>query len=195
MNYRRNEDMLCGYSDKMPPAYSGVIGEPVFSAEETTEPVTLAEVKQYLRVDASETAFDAEITALIGAARDEVETYLNRSLIRRTVAVTMNIANGDAALPYAPVVELTAITDIDGNAMDESNYMIKGDVLKISSYLGYSQLSLTYTAGYTTEKPVPAAFKLGIKKLIAFDWQHKGDDNTQRKVGLITGLSKYRRVV
>jgi hypothetical protein len=175
-----------GYSSCNPPAYSGVIGTPVFSAEDTSEPVTLLEAKQYLRIDASEVAFDAEVTELISAARQDIEAYLNRSLIDRTVIATLNIA-GTAILPYGPVKEITAVEDIDGNAV--ADYQLKGDVLKAS---GYDQLTLNYAAGYAA---LPATFKLGIKKLVAFDYQHKGDESIARKIGAITGLAKYRRVI
>ncbi len=46
-----------------------------------TEPVTLAEAKLHLRVDADLTADDTLITMLIGAARRYAEMYCNRSLI------------------------------------------------------------------------------------------------------------------
>lgn len=175
------------YCQGNPPAYSGSVGEPVFIDEDTIEPVALDEMKAYLRIDSSETAFDQEITELISAARQEVETYLNRSLINRTVEVTMNIAGGNAPLPYAPVKELVSIKDTEDN--DITEYRLKGDVLKTDSYY---QLSLTYTAGYEV---VPVAIKMGIKRLVAFDNEHKGDDGTKRDIGNITGLKKYRRIV
>ena len=49
------------------------------TTQPTIEPVTLAEAKQHLRVDANED--DAYIAGLVRAAREWVEEYLDRTLI------------------------------------------------------------------------------------------------------------------
>lgn len=182
--------ILRGYSSGLPPAYSSAIGEPVFTQEDNVEPVSLADAKQYLRIDAGETAFDSEITRLISAARIDMEHYLNRSLINRTIAVTMAIAGGSAVLPYTPVKSIATVTDANSQVLTASDYKLSGDTIKAANY---NQLSITYTAGY--EGAIPATMQLGILKLAAFDYEHKGDDGTKRVIGDITGLRKYRRVV
>lgn len=187
MDYRRNEDMLCGTTEAGP-AYSSIIA--CSFDNEGAELITLAEAKAYLRIDASETTFDAQIATAVSAARRTVEEYLNRSLITRTVTATMNIANGIVNLPYAPVIgSLTGITDKEGNTIAADNYTLKSDAVQIQ---GYYQATFTYNAGYSELHP---AFKVGILKLLAFDWQHNGDDGTVRNIGAITGLKMFRRVV
>jgi hypothetical protein len=188
MNYARNEDMLCGTTTGNAPAYSSIVS--IAFSNEGAELITLAEAKAYLRIDASETAFDAQVTMAISAARMAVEEYLNRSLISRTITVTMNIARGGVNLPYAPVIDvITSVQDNEGNVIDTGSYQQNSEAVYS---LWYNQATFTYNAGYVE---LPPAFKLGILKLMAFDWQHTGDDGTARSIGAITGLKMYRRVV
>lgn len=157
------------------------------------EPVSLTEAKAYLRIDQSETAFDEELNMAIPAARQEIEQYLNRSLINRTITAVLDIANGWVNLPYAPVNSILAVTDIDNNVIADAGYIYRDPVLLISNY--YRVVCIYNSGGYTSGKPVPPVFKQGIKRLLAFDWQHKGDDGAVRNVGAITGLKMYRRVI
>lgn len=54
------------------------------TVEPSVEPITLAEAKEWAKIDG--TAEDSKITALIKAARQQVEQYLNRTLITTTWA-------------------------------------------------------------------------------------------------------------
>jgi hypothetical protein len=166
---------------------------PYISGVNYFEPVSLEEAKAYLRIDASETAFDEELNIAITAARQEIEHYLNRSLINRTITAVLDIAGGWINLPYGPVDSILAISDMDNNVITADSYTFKQPVLMIGNY--YRIICIYNTGGYTSGNPVAPVFKHGIKRLLAFDWQHKGDDGTVRSVGAITGLKMYRRVV
>lgn len=50
--------------------------------EPSVEPVTLAEAKEWLRIDGTDE--DSKITALVSSARETVERFLNRTLITTT---------------------------------------------------------------------------------------------------------------
>ena len=52
----------------------------------TTEPVTLEEAKEQLRIEAGFTADDDYINALISAARDRCESYCNQFFTAQDIA-------------------------------------------------------------------------------------------------------------
>lgn len=69
--------------------------------EPTVEPITLAEAKAHLRVD--DTNSDAEITAMIRAAREWVESYLDRSLVYTQWKATYDTFPWEFELPRPPI--------------------------------------------------------------------------------------------
>lgn len=97
-----------------------------------TEPVTLAEAKLHLRVDADLTADDTLITMLIGAARRYAEMYCNRSLITQRWRLVIDSFPGPSmigvpfGIPYtlpghAILLERGRVQSVDGityTAMD-----------------------------------------------------------------------------
>lgn len=99
-----------------------------FSNENTIEPVLLAEVKKYLRISEDETYDDELITQLIKTARQQLEGYLNISLIPRTVTARVQNEVGYMLLPYsAPNIAITAVIDDNGNTLATTAYSLKGD--------------------------------------------------------------------
>lgn len=80
-----------------------------------SEPISLAEAKLYLRVEASDE--DPLITTLITAARHLVEAASGRLLIGQTWRITLDawppLAGTGFRLPFAPVLAATAARVID----------------------------------------------------------------------------------
>ncbi len=81
------------------------------------EPVTLAEMKRHLRCQEGIEVQDADISALIVAAREWVENYTGRSLIDQTWRLTVdNVAAGAVQrilLRRSPVIALTKVSSLD----------------------------------------------------------------------------------
>ena len=91
----------CGYTDNfVSHEFNDPIPEPPAEGEDPVwvEPVTLAEAKEWLKVDFDET--DNEITGLITAARIVCERYANLSFVPHSLAVRVVNALGRVALPY-----------------------------------------------------------------------------------------------
>lgn len=116
------------------------------------EPVSLAELKEYLRVDAGDTSQDSVLTALEMGGRAWVEEYLGRRLVKQTLRllidffpgyIDMKLAGSKISspfvsgsnavlvgiryavlLPYSPVLELVAF--IYQNANGQVTSMITG---------------------------------------------------------------------
>ena len=89
------------------------------STAPSSEPITLAEAKLYLRVDT--TADDALITALITAARETVERYTSRALVTQTITQVLDCFPGFGfRLAVHPVQSITSITYKDSNGSDQT---------------------------------------------------------------------------
>jgi uncharacterized phiE125 gp8 family phage protein len=72
------------------------------------EPVTLTEAKQHLRVDIADD--DTYIEALIVAARQYAEEYLDRALISQQLAVRMDTFPYEFELPRPPMATSGTLT-------------------------------------------------------------------------------------
>jgi len=129
-----------------------------------TDIISLDEVKSFLRVDG--TSDDALLTMLIGVAIDAAEKYLWRSILTKSLVLTMdafpfsddealvrlgpgvhdvppNYITGGAAefdLPYPPVASVTSITSYSpanaGTVLSSSAYML--DNARVVLNAGYS---------------------------------------------------------
>ena len=82
------------------------------------EPVTLSEVKEYLRITG--TAHDNDLERMISAARRYVERATDCSVSERDLKVTNELELEDYELPFGPIVgSVTDSTDTDGNYVYE----------------------------------------------------------------------------
>jgi hypothetical protein len=101
----------------------------------TSEPVTLAEVKLWMRIDTNDE--DALILNLLKAARESAEKYLRRALITQTwnlsidvpsssldlnlpdgvydlpITALMGVLPSSVELPYAPLQSITSVVTYD----------------------------------------------------------------------------------
>lgn len=160
--------------------------------------ISLATVKLFLKIDASDTSRDAELTLLINDAVDMVERYTNRLLSPRTVLGKFDsFTPGDCAMPYdylwlrrAPLYD-AAVTlvqligqsgtetilpaDYRLKPFDEQGrlYLIRG-MGAPDQYEPYP-MRVTFTAGYANEAAIPPALKQGLLELIAFFDANRGD--------------------
>ncbi len=92
------------------------------------EPVTVAEVKAHLRL--SHASDDAQIGALVAAARETVEREAQVAMIERGYRLVLDALpmSGRTTLPVHPVTQVTAVTMYDGDG-NPSVYPLAGLVL------------------------------------------------------------------
>ena len=146
--------------------------------EPVNEPVSLVEAKAYLRVD--NTDEDTLIGTLITAARQWVESYLDRALILRQLVLRLDTFPVEIELPQPPLstfgtttaVSVTYTLETGTTAtLSSSEYRIDRTstpgVLR-QNYSGswpghlndYNSIAVTYWAGYgSDEGDIPPAIK------------------------------------
>jgi uncharacterized phiE125 gp8 family phage protein len=145
----------------------------------TTEPVTLAEVKAFARIDG--TTEDTLITGFITGVRGQMESYLRRALIEQTWAVQMDHwPDSPIELPMPPLISITSVVTIDEDDTEttyaSTNYFVhtssepgelilRDDVTAPNNTDRYfGGYKITYKAGYgTAASDVPQMIRDGIK--------------------------------
>jgi len=73
------------------------------------EPVSLEAAKEFLRIDADDDSFDAELTMTIAGVRDDVERITSTRLITQTVQLAADEFADLLQLPIGPVQEVVSI--------------------------------------------------------------------------------------
>jgi uncharacterized phiE125 gp8 family phage protein len=142
-----------------------------------TEPVTLAEAKEYARIDG--TAEDTLINSLIKVARLHCESYMGKAIIRKTVTIESFGFPYQWQIPYGPLVaagDVTKVVTLDqNNAETALNYQVNfGLFPKIAITSGNQsfKFKMIYTAGFTT---VPEDIKLAIKMMVNTLYERRED--------------------
>lgn len=159
-----------------------------------SEPLTLAYVKQVLRVE--HTAEDTFITNLITAAREWVEGETGRALMAQTLDEVFDCwpACCTLELGRAPLASVTSVSyrDSDGSYIvwDTDNYtvddvsnpgrIVKGDGVSWPTLpAGYPNgVKIRYVAGNSTAADVPAQIRRAMELLIA-KWYEQREDFAQ----------------
>lgn len=151
------------------------------------EPVTLAEAKEQCRVDA--TADDSYLTALIVAAREYVEDYLDRTLVHTNWRMRLDGFPAEIELPRPPMADSgtnTAVTvtytigDSGGTAvLSTSEYRVDRDatpgVLRPlyggswpSHLFDQNSITVEWTGGFGADgTAVPRAVRHAMLMIIA----------------------------
>jgi uncharacterized phiE125 gp8 family phage protein len=146
------------------------------------EPVTLAEVKQFLRVD--QTTEDGTITPMIAAARDAAERYLGVSLITQSWKLTLqDYLPPLVALRFGPVQSITSVTLIPVTGSNQviaaSGYRLTADKrgLEVTTPITGNRFEIIYQAGYgSTASAVPELIRQGILQHVAAMYDMRSAD-------------------
>jgi uncharacterized phiE125 gp8 family phage protein len=154
----------------------------------TSEPLTLTEVKNHLRVD--DTDSDDELTLLLAAARSHVETRANRQLMQATFALTLDKwPSGNAiALRMSPLSSVTGVTYYDENGSSQTFSSGKYHVdtasepgrIVLDDGEAWPNLdvrpaaaTVTYVSGEASSDDVPDAAKLATLQLVAHWFENR----------------------
>lgn len=171
-----------------------------------TEPVTLAEAKLHLRVDAADE--DTLITGLITAAREFAEHYTGRALAPQTLEMALDKFPADGIdLDMPPVATITSVKYTDTAGVEQTvlatDYALSlyGDSRRLTLAYGKSWPStrdianavrIVYVTGYTT---APKAVKAAILLLIGHLYENRQDVSTLKAEEIPNGAKSLLNTV
>jgi uncharacterized phiE125 gp8 family phage protein len=148
-----------------------------------TEPLTVQEVKNYLRlegfIDNSESIsseFDDDdviIEHLITSARERLEEYTGLSFIPKTWEIELTNLCGGFDIPFGPVNTIIYLRDDEGDSIstDDFDISFNGRILKDPKL---ANMTMKYEAGYTV---LPKGLKDAMYKEVAYRYINRGDEN------------------
>lgn len=147
------------------------------------EPVTLDEVKSFLRIDADYEGEDFKLLLFVSAAREKLEKELNLSLAPKTLKWQWNGSYSE--VPYGPIIGIESLIE-NGDAteteveydlfgIDYPTIGLKDNYNYIIYPVGYDSCgknyNLTYDAGYDS---LPNGLKMALLMQIDYDYKNQG---------------------
>lgn len=137
------------------------------SVSPTTEPLSLAEAKLYLRVDGAEE--DALISDMIVAVREAAETHLGKSLITQSWMLAYEgYVPSHVPLPKGPVQSIAHVKTRTRSGVETAinatlyHLAVAEDAVHFESVLMAHAVEITYTTGYGDAEDVPASVRQGM---------------------------------
>jgi len=182
---------------------------------EFNEPVTLAEVKSYCRIDSDYTSDDNELEIIMTAARTRIEAQINIGLANRDVILQWS--GYGIELPLSPTGEIIEVTDKDGvmttDKYTTDNYQAKSigindvccgsgfnyfyningsvEISRNSEYISNDLYSVKYNTGYSE---LPKALKMALLAEIDFLFKQRGEpDDSLISPSALLLCSSYSR--
>lgn len=159
------------------------------------EPVSLAEVKAWCRVDSDMHADDALLTSLITAARQSIDGpdgWLGRALMKQTWDLKLDRfpagwshvaqAYDTIVVPLPPLISVTSLTYVDtagtSTTLATTEYTVDTASEPARITPAYSKswpstrdvmhaVTVRIVCGYATANAVPTPIKTGLKSLVA----------------------------
>lgn len=156
------------------------------------EPVTLAEAKAHCRIDTD--TDDAYVSALVTAAREWVESYLDEALLHQQLVMRMDGFPQEIELPRPPMatagthtaVSITYVMNSTGSTatLATNQYRVDRDsrpgVIRTvyggawpSYLLDYNAVSVTWWAGRASAAGVPQGVKNAILWLVGLWYERR----------------------
>jgi uncharacterized phiE125 gp8 family phage protein len=161
---------------------------PILLAGPAVEPLTLDEMRLWLRLDSSDE--DQLVLALVRAARSAVEQATRRALISQTWRLRLDAWPTDRCvrLPLSPILSLDAVRVFDAagapTLANLQNFHIdtsRGaklvcDVAPPQPGRIANGLEIDVTAGFgPTPQSVPESLRMAMRLLVAHWYEHRGD--------------------
>jgi uncharacterized phiE125 gp8 family phage protein len=153
------------------------------------EPVSLAEAKAHLKMDAADD--DALIATLIAAARARAEWHTGRAFVTQGWTLWLDRWPGDGCveIPLPPLQGVASVThyacDDSATVLDAGDYQVAQGaparvVLKSAAspanLRAADAVAIAFTAGYGNAAAVPALVRQAILQIVAGLYAHRGDD-------------------
>jgi len=163
----------------------------VITVEPAEEPVTLAEASLFMRYTGS--LQNAVVTALIVAARKDVESWTNKTMVTTTYEYYTNDLCDEILIPTGTIQSITSITYQDSADATQTltstlykldNKSIQNKVFRdpIETYpqvlVQPNAVKITFDAGFGAASAVPENLKTVIKMRVAELFEHREANTT-----------------
>lgn len=143
-----------------------------------SEPVSVTEMRNWMRLDPTDTSDDALILDLISAARQHIENATSLTVVNKTFVTQFEIVGNNhnqwiVKLPFGPLVSITSVKYQIGintfeTLVSNEEYEVMGGKLLLYKQGIYK---VEYAAGFGT---VPYDLKNDIMTLCAWMYENRG---------------------
>ena len=169
--------------------------------DSVSEPVTVAEMKDYLAIDFG--SWDTLLATLITGARTKMERYTGCTFGTKTLIATFQKVAENIDIPYGPIQSITHVKSIDESGVKTTlvagtDYLVTGNNFKNIRFYGGidTPIEIEYVAGYD---PLPGDLKVAIMKQVGMDFEFRENVmDASQVVELSNGAKQtaasYRRV-
>lgn len=169
-------------------------------SEPGLEPVTLAEVKQFLRIETADE--NALLSMWISQAREACETFIGRALITQDWRLVEQ-ARTSLELRPGPVQSIVSVTYDDGissRVLTADEYELQSqnglDRIVFDPALGGGEVSVEFRAGYGDDwNAVPLSIRQGLLRLVAHHHRFRDAADAPALPAAVTALWRPFRVL
>lgn len=168
------------------------------TSDMVAEPVSLTDMKQWLRLETAITTDDSLVIKMISSARQSLEKYTGCGFGVKSYEMIKEIYD-DFMLPYGPLININSVykkTGINTWELLSKNidYEMIGDNIKV---YGYGIYKVNYQAGFST---LPESLCSDIKTVVSYMYENRGmkiNDEGTIAYPFYNNLSarNYKRVV
>ena len=151
--------------------YNFIIDYTLADLGEITEPVTVAEAKQYCRV--TNDVEDDLFVELIIQSREAMEKAMGISITPKTTTVWFTNTASMFQLPFGPVTDFISLTAANGVEIAATAYNLIGGEYPSLAFPAFADMKAIYETGFIS---VPKEIKIGMLDQINYGYENRGMD-------------------
>lgn len=167
----------------------------ILLTDSASEPLTLSEVKTYLRIDTTD--YDNILTPLIRTARNLAENYTGRDFINKTWELYLDCFKNGLEIQKTKLQSITSIQYLLNNVLatfDSSKYYFTKSQNYSQIYLKEGEyfpnhdnikqaIKITLVSGYgSSSSDIPQGLKTALLQHIAYLFENAGDCSEVKEI-------------
>lgn len=167
----------------------------VLVSQSSVEPVSVAEVKQWAKVEHDDE--DGVLSALITSSRSELELWLKRAMVTQVWQAYYDYIDGAIYAPLIPISSVAIMTDETGDYDTEQTGFkfdrATGKVRTISRISGANidGVQVTFTSTITSLNPV---LRTALLELISYRFYNRGNIESSQIPATVQAMVAHMRV-